>query len=297
MNLRQIEVLRAFMLTRTVSGAAAFLHISQPGVSKILKHIEDQLGVQLFQRLRGRLLPTVEAEQLFATIGEAWAHVERVERVARNLGSGAPATLRIGTTPSLGAVLVPSVIATLMKRHKQLRVRVELSAPDMLLESLLTRKIDVAVTLFSVSHPEVLAEKVATSPLVCIMPRDHPLARGTFVTPAEMQAFQFISFSSETPEGRLIDDLFAQAGFDRQVAIEVRSSASACWFVKAGAGIAIVDSFAVYQDAFPGVVARPLQPDLAFDINICTHAFAPISDALIAFSKETKRQCRWSQRK
>jgi DNA-binding transcriptional LysR family regulator len=72
MDLRQIEVLRAFMLTGTVSGAAAFLHISQPGVSKLLKHIEDQLGVQLFRRVRGRLLPTVEAEQLFATIGEAW---------------------------------------------------------------------------------------------------------------------------------------------------------------------------------------------------------------------------------
>jgi DNA-binding transcriptional LysR family regulator len=185
----------------------------------------------------------------------------------------------------------------LLRRNEQLRVRVELSAPDVLLESLFTRKIDVEVTLFSVSHAGLLAEKVATSPLVCIMPRDHPLARGTVVTLADIRAFQFISFSSDTPEGRLIDDLFAQAGFDRQVAIEVRSSASACWFVKARAGIAIVDFFAVYREAFPGVVARPLHPDLAFDINICTHALAPVSDALMASSKQTKRQCRLSQRK
>ena len=76
MNLRQIEVLRAFMMTGTVSGAADLLRISQPGVSKALKHIEGQLDVQLFRRVRGRLLPSIEAEQLFATIAEAWTHIE-----------------------------------------------------------------------------------------------------------------------------------------------------------------------------------------------------------------------------
>ena len=56
MNLRQIEILRAFMMTGTVSGAADLLRISQPGVSKALKHIESQLDIQLFRRVRGRLL-------------------------------------------------------------------------------------------------------------------------------------------------------------------------------------------------------------------------------------------------
>ena len=297
MNLRQIEVLRAFMMTGTVSGAADLLRISQPGVSKALKHIEGQLDVQLFRRVRGRLLPSIEAEQLFATIAEAWTHIERIENVARNLGSGAQAILRLGTTPSLGASLVPSIVSTLMKRHKHMRLSVELSAPNVLIESLFVRNIDVALTLFPVAHPGLLIEKVADSPLVCIMPKGHALARRTVITPADIRPFPFVSFPQNTPEGRLIDGLFLRSGFDRRVSIEVRSSASACWLVKAGAGIAIVDSFAIFGEPFPGVVARPLQPSVSLEINICTHALAPISNPMIAFGKEAKRQCRLAERR
>jgi DNA-binding transcriptional LysR family regulator len=296
MNLRQIEVMRAFMLTGTVSGAAELLHISQPGVSKALKHIEDQLAVRLFRRVKGRLLPTAEAEQLFTTISEAWLQIERVGNLARNLGSGVPAILRVGTTPSLGASLIPSIVSVLMKRRKELRLSVELSAPNVLIESLFTRNIDVAVTLFPVAHPGLLVEKVTDSPLVCIMPKNHALARRTAVSLADMQPFPFVSFAPNTPEGRQIGDLFARAGFERNVAIEVRSSASACWFVKAGAGVAIVDFFAVFKEAFPGVVARPLRPSISFEMNICTHALAPTSDAMVAFANETRRQCQLAQK-
>jgi DNA-binding transcriptional LysR family regulator len=296
MNLRQIEVMRAFMLTGTVSGAAELLHISQPGVSKALKHIEDQLAVQLFRRVKGRLLPTAEAEQLFTTISEAWLQIERIGTVARNLGSGVPAILRVGTTPSLGASLIPSIVSVLMKRRKALRLSVELSAPNVLLESLFTRNIDIAVTLFPVSHPGILVEKATDSPLVCIMPNGHALARRAWVSLADMKPFPFVSFAPNTPEGLQIGELFARAGFERDVAIEVRSSASACWFVKAGAGLAIVDFFAVFREAFPGVIARPLRPNLSFELNICTHALAPTSDAMVAFANETRRQCQLAQK-
>lgn len=297
MNLRQIEILRAFMMTGTVSGAADLLRISQPGVSKALKHIESQLDIQLFRRVRGRLLPTVEAEQLFATIAEAWMHIERVDSVAQNLSAPAKAILRVGTTPSLGASLLPSIISALLRRHKGTRVSVELSASSVLIESLFVRNIDVALTLFPVSHPGLLVEKVAESPLVCIMPTDHALTHRAVITPADIRPFPFVSFPQNTPEGQLIDSLFLRSGFEREVAIEVRSSASACWFVKAGAGIAIVDFFTIFGEPFPGIVARPLQPSLSLDINICTHALGPTSNSTIAFSKEAKRQCRLAQRR
>ena len=284
------------MMTGTVSGAADLLRISQPGVSKALKHIESQLKIQLFRRVRGRLLPSVEAEQLFATIAEAWVHIECVENVAQNLSVPAQAVLRVGTTPSLGASLLPSIISTLMKRHKGLRVSVELSAPNVLIESLFVRNIDVALTLFPVSHPGLLVEKIAESPQVCIMPRGHALARHAVITPEMILSFPLVSFPHNTPEGQLIDGLFLQSGIEREVAIEVRSSASACWFVRARAGIAIVDFFTIFGEPFPGIVARPLQPNLSLDINICTHALAPTSNAMIAFSKEAKRQCRLAQR-
>ena len=65
MNLRQIEVFRAVMLAGSVNGAAQLLHVSQPAVSRLIAYTEQRLGFALFQRVRGRLHPTLEAQTLF----------------------------------------------------------------------------------------------------------------------------------------------------------------------------------------------------------------------------------------
>ena len=65
MRLRQIEVFRAVMLTGTVSEAARLLHVSQPVVTRVLQHAEASLGFRLFDRQRGRLQPTPEAQALY----------------------------------------------------------------------------------------------------------------------------------------------------------------------------------------------------------------------------------------
>ena len=65
MRLRHIEVFHAIMQAGTISGAALLLHISQPAVTKVLQHCELQLGMPLFDRVRGKLYPTPEAQRLF----------------------------------------------------------------------------------------------------------------------------------------------------------------------------------------------------------------------------------------
>ena len=66
MRLRHIEVFHAIMQVGTISGAAQVLHISQPAVTKVLQHAELQLGMPLFERVRGKLYPKPEAHRLFA---------------------------------------------------------------------------------------------------------------------------------------------------------------------------------------------------------------------------------------
>ncbi|NOJ99318.1 LysR family transcriptional regulator, partial [Corallococcus coralloides] len=65
LNLKQIEVFRAIMLTGSISGAAKLLHVSQPAVSRLIGYTEQRLGLSLFERIKGRLYPTPEARHLF----------------------------------------------------------------------------------------------------------------------------------------------------------------------------------------------------------------------------------------
>ena len=111
MNLRQIEVFRAVMQAGSVTAAAERLHVSQPGVSRLLAHLELQLGVTLFARRKGRLHATAEAETLYAQVERVYGGVRDIDDCARGLKQGQGLVLRVLCSPSLGLALVPRAMA------------------------------------------------------------------------------------------------------------------------------------------------------------------------------------------
>jgi DNA-binding transcriptional LysR family regulator len=101
LSLRQIEIFRAVMITKTVSGAAQMLGASQPGLSRMLRHIEDRLRFRLFDRTRGRLVPTHEAHVLFAEIEHVYKGFEDLDHIVKRLAKGEDRLFRVGGAPSL----------------------------------------------------------------------------------------------------------------------------------------------------------------------------------------------------
>ena len=88
MRSRHIEVFHAIYTHGSISTAARALNVSQPSLSKVLKHAEDQLGFALFRRVRGRLVPTEEAHVLYRNVADIQQHINSLRRSARNLGGG-----------------------------------------------------------------------------------------------------------------------------------------------------------------------------------------------------------------
>jgi len=113
MRLRQIEGFRAVMMTGSVSEAARLLHVSQPVVSRVLQHAEAGLGFALFERKRGRLLPTPEAQALFSQVQRAWDEIARIDALSANLRHGASGLLRVAATPSLATSVLPAALAAM----------------------------------------------------------------------------------------------------------------------------------------------------------------------------------------
>ncbi len=98
MKLRHIEVFQAIRQAGSVSGAAQLLHVSQPAVSKVLQHAEQQLGFPLFLRVRGKLLATPEALELEREVAKLSDSLQAVRRLAQNLRRQPGHSLRIGAT-------------------------------------------------------------------------------------------------------------------------------------------------------------------------------------------------------
>ena len=110
MKLRHIEVFQAIRQAGSVSGAAQLLHVSQPAVSKVLQHAEQQLGFPLFLRVRGKLLATPEALELEREVAMLSDSLQAVRRLAQNLRRQPGHSLRIGATPALALSLLPRAI-------------------------------------------------------------------------------------------------------------------------------------------------------------------------------------------
>jgi DNA-binding transcriptional LysR family regulator len=97
--MRQIEVLHAVMSSHSISAAARVLRISQPAVSRTIQRLEDTLGVVLFERRRGRLLPTVEALRINAEIDQIITRVDSLNRRITDILAGDDLLFRVGAAP------------------------------------------------------------------------------------------------------------------------------------------------------------------------------------------------------
>lgn len=283
MNLRHMEVFRAVMLTGSVNGAAELLHVSQPAVSKLLGHAARQAGLTLFERVKGRLVPTPEAQQLYAEIESLWRGVERVRDVSRALAHPETGTLRLGVSASLASHLAPRAVALLYEQFPLLKSRIEVLVSPIMVDALLDHSADLAIGLLPNAHPNLVTVRSYQCGLACAMHEDHPLAAKASVTPADLRGERVITSPASTPYGQSLLRAYGKAGPQLRLDIEVRSATTACWFAQAGAGVAVIDSAAVAGQSFTGLAVRPFKSSERLEVRIIRNRYRPMSVVQEAF--------------
>ena len=145
MRLRQIEVFHAVYSSGSITGAAALLNVSQPSVSKVLAHAEQQLGYLLFDRVKGKLVPTPEAHRLFSHVSAVYRDVDRLRHVAANLKAGDSGNIRIAGTPAFGVEVLPLAVAGFLEKHADTLFEIETLHLDELNEALLESRMDIGL--------------------------------------------------------------------------------------------------------------------------------------------------------
>ncbi len=120
MKLRHLEIFYAVMTCGSLSRAAESLNISQPAASKALKNAELKLGFKLFQRVRGKLLPSSEALTLFEKAQSIYQDLDNLRLLADNLARDPRAKITLGCLPSLGLSLVPELVTDFYQQNSNL---------------------------------------------------------------------------------------------------------------------------------------------------------------------------------
>ncbi|KAF7598912.1 MAG: LysR family transcriptional regulator [Candidatus Dactylopiibacterium carminicum] len=289
LNLRQIEVFRAVMITGSISGASQLLFVSQPAVSRLLSHTESRIGFALFERIKGRLYATPEAKKLFREVEQVYAGVQRVNELARELEEHSEGILNVISSPSLGQMVIPQAMAAFREHHPQIKLGFQYLGLSPLVERLLNHQADLGVTIVPVDHPNLECSPLGSGRLVCICPPGHALARHALLGATDLLAHPLIAYDRSSPFGLLVTGLFEQVGESYRTAIEVGSPQNACALVMAGAGIAVVDEFSVRSWPENQLVVRPLQDAPSLQANLVHTRFEPLSQTAQTFVTVLRR--------
>lgn len=285
MNLRQMEVFRAIMLTGSITGAAELLHLSQSAVSKTLSHTQQRTGLKLFQLAKGRLVPTSAAKRLYEEVEHLWRNVEKVHALSKELADPSKGHLYIAASPSLGMTVVPLSVADTLKRTPDLQFKVILPLPNQLIDVVADKVVDIGIGTFAVDHPSIEVHERFSCPLVCIMARDHPLTALERIHPRDLIGHRLISVPFQELYGLSEEKVYGDALEDLDTGVEVRSGLIASLFSRATGEVAVVDAIAISDELIPGLEVRPLVTSERININIAFNRHKPPSPQAALFQE------------
>ncbi|MBD9420965.1 LysR family transcriptional regulator [Achromobacter sp. ACM04] len=290
MRLRHIEIFEAIRRTGSLTEAAAALHISQPAASKLLAHAEAQLGFKLFERVKGRLVATREAEILTPEVARLNQDLNSVRRLAASLRDHPNGHLRLGCAPALGLGLLPGVVRDSREAQPGITFDIHTHHSTELVQGLLTRELDLAITFDTNDYPGLTRMGLGHTELVHLSRKE-----GTGPLPlAELTAMAgdtLIVLDAADASGALLQMALDAQGLDPQVAIQVQTHYVACALVDAGCGDAIVDAITAQAMLRPGMNLRRLDPALRVPISIMVRNQDPLSALHRDFIERLRAAC------
>jgi DNA-binding transcriptional LysR family regulator len=277
LTLRQIEVIRAVMVTGTLAGAAKLLNVSAPGLSRLMKYTESSLGFRLFDRRNGRFVPTARAGGIFEQVHTVFRNVEDLRTVIARLETGEAQELRIGSVPSIANVMAPRAIERVRRAHPNLVIDINILKIEEAIDYLLLGKGEVVAISSRFDHPSLVFEPLASGELFCLVADAHPLAERESISAAEIVRHPLIGIDPNDPYGRIMSNIFRERDLPYDITIRARFGTTVCALVKAGLGIAVIDQFTVAHGAVSGVKLLRIEEPTRFDTFVVSKADTMLS--------------------
>ena len=277
MRLRHIEVFHAVYSTGSVTRAAELLSVSQPSVSKVLAHAEQQLGYALFDRVRGKLIPTPEADQLYSHVINVNDSVDRLRHVAENLRAAEEGRIRVGATPAFGIDLLPKAIASYREIHSNTTFSVETLHHDELAQALLESRLDVALAFEPDRIAGIASELLGYGRFVALAPQNLDFGGKKKISISDLEGSDFISLNKRGPLGRLLSAHIESSGVRLKAVAHAETYQVAKALVSYGVGTTIIDDVTARSSGNDHVRAWLLDPDLRYSIAALRFDKAPLS--------------------
>jgi len=243
MNLHQFRFVReAVRQNFNLTTAAKVLFTSQPGVSKAIIELEDELGVEIFRRHGKRIRSLTEpGKRILASIEHILDEVETLKRVGQDFASQDQGNLVIATTHTQARYALPKVLSEFTKRFPKVRVSLQQGNPSQIAEMLIHDRADIAIATEGIANtPGILALPGFQWQHVLIVPLSHPLLNVAVITLDDLCKYPLITYDKAFSGRAKIDAAFASRNLQPDIILEAIDADVIKTYVETGMGIGIM---------------------------------------------------------
>ena len=298
MNFQQLRSIReAARCGFNLTEVANVLFTSQPGVSRQIRELEEELGVEIFERNGKRLTGLTDpGKGVLHIIERLLLEAENLRQASQEYAGEQTGTLSIATTHTQARYVLPQVVQGFRTAFPQVRIALQQSAPEHIAEWVMSGKADVGIATEGLSQfKDLVSFPCYTCSHVVVVQQGHPLlSLGRALTLDDLAAHALITYDVGFTGRGHIDQAFRSAGLDTDIVLTAMDSDVIQQYVALGLGVGIVASMAIEQGKHHGLQA--IEASHLFAPNITRLAVrrgaylrAYTYDFILKFAPELKR--------
>jgi len=275
MNLHQFKfVQEAVRRNLNLTDTAKALHTSQPGVSKAIIELEDELGVEIFARHGKRIKRITEpGTHVLKSIDIILREIHNLKRIGEQFSNQDSGTLSIATTHTQARYVLPEPVAKLRQAYPKVNISLHQGSPTQVAEMLLNDAADIGIATESLTQFEDLVSMPCYEwQHVFVMPKGHPLAALERIRLEDLVQHPLVTYHPTFTGRSRIDVAFGNRGLKPNIVLDAIDSDVIKTYVGLGMGVGIVAQMAVDKDGVgPDMVMRPA--GYLFGSNVARVAF------------------------
>ena len=226
----------------SVSAAAEALHTSQPGISKQVKSLEDELGVKIFVRHGKRIAAVTEPGKAVLAIAERiLAEAGNLKRAGEEFANEKLGTLTVATTHTQARYALPKAVAAFKKKYPKVRLVLHQGNPTQICEMVLAGEADLAIATESIAeYPELVSLPCYQWNRCVVVPPGHPLLKARPLTLEAIARFPVVTYDFAFAGRSAINKAFEKRGLEPNIVLTALDSDVIKTYVELGLGVGIL---------------------------------------------------------
>ncbi len=276
--------------------AAEQCHVSQPTLSIAVKKLEQELGVELFERSKNSVRPTPVGEKVVAQAQRVLEESDAIHDIASAGKDQLNSPLHVGAIFTIGPYLFPHFIPELQKLAPQMPLVIEEGFTATMRQRLRKGELDVIIVALPFTEPDVVTQPLYDEPFVVLIPEDHPLAEKEILEPEDLDAYNVLMLGEGHCFGDQVREALPNLG-NQETSNRIRTESEGSsletlrHMVASGLGITVLPLSAALSAGYQGLTTRPLCcTNASRTVALAWRASFPRHQAIDALRKAIKKR-------